>query len=120
VAKARTDIDVVDQAEKLDTMRVENLVQKYLSAQNLNVLPEIELADAVRIYVEKDEKDAVKEYVMICIDYFSLENALDVDGSVDSIHGIPFFYRIDLSNRRLIECKRPYGRNKTLKWRKPC
>ncbi|KAF9353130.1 Double-strand break repair protein mre11a, partial [Mortierella sp. NVP85] len=66
--KAKTDIDVVDQAEKLDTMRVENLVQKYLSAQNLNVLPEVELADAVRIYVEKDEKDAVKEFVESSLD----------------------------------------------------
>jgi len=54
-------MDKVDVAEKLDTMRVENLVQKYLSAQNLSILPEIELADAVRVYVEKDEKDAVKE-----------------------------------------------------------
>ncbi len=54
-------MDIVDAREKLDTMRVENLVQKYLSAQNLSILPEIQLADAVRIYVEKDEKDAVKE-----------------------------------------------------------
>lgn len=60
-AKGKADMDIVDAAEKLDTMRVENLVQKYLSAQNLSVLAEVELADAVRIYVEKDEKDAVKE-----------------------------------------------------------
>ncbi|KAF9279152.1 Double-strand break repair protein mre11a [Mortierella alpina] len=58
-----TEMDVVDAREKLDTMRVENLVQKYLSAQNLSILPEIQLADAVRIYVEKDEKDAVKDFV---------------------------------------------------------
>ena len=59
--KAAPDIDKVEVTEKLDTMRVENLVQKYLSAQNLSILPEIQLADAVRVYVEKDEKDAVKE-----------------------------------------------------------
>ncbi|KAF9988968.1 Double-strand break repair protein mre11a [Mortierella antarctica] len=62
-AKTETEMDVVDAREKLDTMRVENLVQKYLSAQNLSILPEIQLADAVRIYVEKDEKDAVKDFV---------------------------------------------------------
>ncbi|KAG9320917.1 hypothetical protein KVV02_001722 [Mortierella alpina] len=62
-AKADTEMEVVDAREKLDTMRVENLVQKYLSAQNLSILPEIQLADAVRIYVEKDEKDAVKDFV---------------------------------------------------------
>lgn len=65
----------MDPPEKLDSMRVENLVQKYLSAQNLNVLPEVELADAVRIYVEKDEKDAVKEYVMILNQHFFREHA---------------------------------------------
>lgn len=59
--KANAEMDNVEAAEKLDTMRVENLVQKYLSAQNLGILPEMELADAVRVYVEKDEKDAVKE-----------------------------------------------------------
>ncbi|KAG0196681.1 Double-strand break repair protein mre11a [Mortierella sp. GBA30] len=61
--KKSTEMDTVDAHEKLDTMRVENLVQKYLSAQNLSILPEIQLADAVRIYVEKDEKDAVKDFV---------------------------------------------------------
>ncbi|KAF9133985.1 Double-strand break repair protein mre11a [Mortierella sp. 14UC] len=60
-AKAKAEIDHVEPTEKLDTLRVENLVQKYLSAQNLSILPEVQLADAVRIYVEKDEKDAVKE-----------------------------------------------------------
>ncbi|KAG0293188.1 Double-strand break repair protein mre11a, partial [Dissophora globulifera] len=57
------EMDEVEAPEKLDTIRVENLVQKYLSAQNLSILPEIELADAVRIYVEKDEKDAVRDFV---------------------------------------------------------
>ncbi|KAF9181913.1 Double-strand break repair protein mre11a [Haplosporangium sp. Z 767] len=59
----KAEIDGVDTREELNTMRVENLVQKYLSAQNLSILPEIQLADAVRIYVEKDEKDAVKDFV---------------------------------------------------------
>ncbi|KAF9929327.1 Double-strand break repair protein mre11a [Linnemannia zychae] len=62
--KATSDVHIVEPTEKLDTLRVENLVQKYLSAQNLNILPEVQLADAVRIYVEKDEKDAVKDFVV--------------------------------------------------------
>lgn len=60
-SKATSEMDAVDKSEKLDTARVENLVQKYLAAQHLSILPENELEDAVRIYVEKDEKDAVKE-----------------------------------------------------------
>ncbi|KAI8601288.1 Mre11 DNA-binding presumed domain-containing protein [Dissophora ornata] len=66
--ETKAEIDSVDAPETLDTMRVENLVQKYLSAQNLSILPEIELADAVRIYVEKDEKDAVKDFVLTSLD----------------------------------------------------
>ncbi|KAG0335703.1 Double-strand break repair protein mre11a [Podila horticola] len=61
--KATSEMDAVDKSEKLDTARVENLVQKYLAAQHLSILPENELEDAVRIYVEKDEKDAVKDFV---------------------------------------------------------
>ncbi|KAG0243236.1 Double-strand break repair protein mre11a [Mortierella sp. GBA43] len=67
-SKDKEDMSVMDATEKLDTMRVEHLVQKYLSAQNLSVLPEVELADAVRIYVEKDEKDAVKDFVVSSLD----------------------------------------------------
>ncbi|KAF9544792.1 Double-strand break repair protein mre11a [Mortierella hygrophila] len=59
--KTKTEIDHVEPTEKLDTLKVENLVQKYLSAQNLSILPEMQLADAVRIYVEKDEKDAINK-----------------------------------------------------------
>ncbi|KAF9143614.1 Double-strand break repair protein mre11a [Mortierella sp. GBA39] len=60
-AKTKAEIDHVEPTEKLDTLKVENLVQKYLSAQNLSILPEMQLADAVRIYVEKDEKDAINK-----------------------------------------------------------
>ncbi|KAF9107025.1 Double-strand break repair protein mre11a [Mortierella sp. AM989] len=66
--KHKAEMDNVEVSEKLDTIRVENLVQKYLSAQTLSILPEIQLADAVRIYVEKDEKDAVKDFVVTSLD----------------------------------------------------
>ncbi|KAF9426240.1 Double-strand break repair protein mre11a [Podila epigama] len=57
------EMDAVDAPEKLDAARVENLVQKYLSAQHLSILAENQLEDAVRVFVEKDEKDAVKDFV---------------------------------------------------------
>ncbi|KAG0001025.1 Double-strand break repair protein mre11a [Entomortierella chlamydospora] len=66
--RTKAEMDDVEVSERLDTMRVENLVQKYLSAQNLSIFPEIELADAVRVYVEKDEKDAVKDFVVTSLD----------------------------------------------------
>ncbi|KAI9008381.1 Metallo-dependent phosphatase-like protein [Gaertneriomyces semiglobifer] len=49
--------------DKLENFRVEDLVSEYLNLQNLEILPENELGDAVRTFVEKDDKDAIKEYV---------------------------------------------------------
>jgi len=39
-----------------------NLVKQYLQAQNLEVLVENGLEDAVMRFVDKDDKDAIKEY----------------------------------------------------------
>ena len=47
--------------ERLSNIRVETLVAEYLQAQNLDILPENELEDAVRTFVEKEERDAIKE-----------------------------------------------------------
>lgn len=48
---------------KLDTFRVEDLVAEYLNAQNLEVLPEEGLGEAVKDFVEKDDREAIKEFV---------------------------------------------------------
>ena len=47
--------------DKLENVRVEDLVAEYLNLQSLDILPENKLGDAVRYFVEKDEKDAIKE-----------------------------------------------------------
>lgn len=39
-----------------------NLVRQYLQAQSLEVLIEAGLEDAVMRFVDKDDKDAIKEY----------------------------------------------------------
>ncbi|RKP05540.1 Mre11 DNA-binding presumed domain-containing protein [Thamnocephalis sphaerospora] len=49
--------------EKLDLFRVEDLVDEFLALHSLEVLPENALGDAVRQFVEKDDRDAIKEYV---------------------------------------------------------
>ncbi|TPX61200.1 hypothetical protein PhCBS80983_g01238 [Powellomyces hirtus] len=49
--------------DKLENFRVEDLVTEYLNAQNLDILPENELGEAVRMFVEKDDKDAIKDFV---------------------------------------------------------
>ncbi|KAF9970070.1 Double-strand break repair protein mre11a [Actinomortierella ambigua] len=51
------------QPDTFDNARVEVLVQQYLQTHNLNILAEAELANAVRMFVEKDERDAIKDFV---------------------------------------------------------
>ncbi|KAI9100674.1 putative nuclease Mre11 [Phlyctochytrium arcticum] len=67
VAKERTKADLINieafVPEKLEDFRVEDLVTEYLNAQNLDLLPENELGNAVRMFVEKDDRDAIKEFV---------------------------------------------------------
>lgn len=48
-------------SERLSKLRMANLVKQYLQAQNLEVLVENGLEDAVMRFVDKDDKDAIKE-----------------------------------------------------------
>ncbi|KAJ3044688.1 Double-strand break repair protein mre11a [Rhizophlyctis rosea] len=68
-AKKKGDVKINVEAfmpEKLEEFRVEDLVAECLNAQKLDILPENEFGDAVRQFVEKDEKDAIREYVYEC------------------------------------------------------
>ena len=47
--------------EQLDIRGVEDLVAEYLENQSLEIFPEKMLTEAVREFVDKDEKDAIKE-----------------------------------------------------------
>jgi double-strand break repair protein MRE11 len=47
--------------DRLSKLRMANLVKQYLQAQNLEVLVENGLEDAVMRFVDKDDKDAIKE-----------------------------------------------------------
>ncbi len=52
-----------DMPDPLDAVKMEDLVHEYLNAQQLELLPEIALGEAVQTFVEKDEKDAIKDFV---------------------------------------------------------
>lgn len=41
-------------------VKVETLVNRYLEAQQLQVIPENAISSAVNLFIEKDEKDAIK------------------------------------------------------------
>ena len=47
----------------LEEIKVENLVREFLGAQSLAVLAENGLGDAIFQYVEKDDKDAIEDFV---------------------------------------------------------
>lgn len=45
----------------LDEFNVQELVTEYLATQSLSVLPEKQLTESVLQFVEKDEKDAIRQ-----------------------------------------------------------
>ncbi|TPX11682.1 uncharacterized protein E0L32_007661 [Thyridium curvatum] len=47
----------------LETIKVEALVQEYLAAQSLKILPQGEFGDAVNQFVNKDDKHAMETFV---------------------------------------------------------
>lgn len=49
--------------ERLSKLRMATLVKQYLQAQSLDVLVENGMEDAVMRFVDKDDKDAIKEWV---------------------------------------------------------
>ena len=50
---------------RIDKVRVEQLVQQYLEAQQLQVIPENGIMAAVEEFVDKDDRDAIKECVVL-------------------------------------------------------
>ncbi|KAI8622463.1 Metallo-dependent phosphatase-like protein [Chytriomyces sp. MP71] len=49
--------------DKLDKFQVQDLVEEFLAAQNLEILPENGIGEAVRLFVEKEDKEAISEFV---------------------------------------------------------
>ncbi|KAI9021901.1 Metallo-dependent phosphatase-like protein [Hyaloraphidium curvatum] len=70
---AATINQVPDLPDKIEDTKVEDLVTEYLTAQELDILPENELGDAVKMFVEKDDKDAIKEFVIESLERIQLD-----------------------------------------------
>jgi double-strand break repair protein MRE11 len=52
-----------DQSNGPSATRVEDLVTQYLNVQHLDLFPQNEFCDIVRLAVEKDERDAIEEFI---------------------------------------------------------
>jgi double-strand break repair protein MRE11 len=50
-------------SEKLSKVRVQTLVREYLAAQELQLLGETGMSDAIQMFVEKDDTHAIQSYV---------------------------------------------------------
>lgn len=59
--KKSTDTPVIDRA--IGSVGVEDLVTRYLVAQELDLLPQNELSDIVRLAVEKDDQDPLVDFL---------------------------------------------------------
>ena len=67
-------------------MRVEALVQEYLAAQRLKVLPQGEFEDAVNQFVNKDDKNAMESFVSETL-VNQLKGLLDMNCREDDLEG---------------------------------
>ncbi|KAI8088978.1 Metallo-dependent phosphatase-like protein [Halteromyces radiatus] len=70
--------------ERLDQIKVEDLVNEFLS-RDLAMLPENELEDAVKMFVDKDDKDAIRRFVNSSVTQMqqSIPSSTDVDVLTD-------------------------------------
>jgi double-strand break repair protein MRE11 len=50
-----------------EIVKVEDLVSEFLSHQRLDLLPQNEFSDIVKIFVEKDDKDAIDVFLKTCL-----------------------------------------------------
>lgn len=50
-------------SEKLSKVRMQTLVKEYLAAQELQLLGEAGMSDAIQMFVEKDDSHAIQSYV---------------------------------------------------------
>lgn len=60
--RERDGLDKSSVAERLQHCRVEDLVFEFFQSEKLSLLPENELGNALRMFVEKDDKDAIKQF----------------------------------------------------------
>ncbi|EKM78361.1 hypothetical protein AGABI1DRAFT_129478 [Agaricus bisporus var. burnettii JB137-S8] len=67
--------------EKLSKVRVQTLVREYLAAQELQLLGETGMSDAIQMYVEKDDLHAIATHVEEALDALreSVANKEDMD-----------------------------------------
>ncbi|KZT22953.1 DNA repair exonuclease [Neolentinus lepideus HHB14362 ss-1] len=67
--------------EKLSRVRVQTLVQEYLAAQELQLLAEGGMSDAIQVFVDKDDPHAIESHVKAALK--SLLKEVQANGDMD-------------------------------------
>ncbi|KAI6025995.1 Mre11 DNA-binding presumed domain-containing protein [Pisolithus marmoratus] len=67
--------------EKLSKVRMQTLVKEYLAAQELQLLGEAGMSDAIQIFVEKDDSHAIQTHVTAALK--ALMKGVQANGEVD-------------------------------------
>jgi double-strand break repair protein MRE11 len=101
--------------ERLDLIKVEDLVQQFLT--DLDVLPEKEFEDAVKLFIDKDDRDAIKEFVdgsvnRLCssleTNETSNEEDLRAEAAKDKQRRADIYAKENASGDRVLMAKRKY------------
>ncbi|TGJ85336.1 hypothetical protein E0Z10_g3415 [Xylaria hypoxylon] len=83
--------EVAASLAEMDSVKVAKLVEEYLKAQSLKILPQAPFGDAVTQFVDKDDKHAMEQFVIDSLSgqvkqMLSLENDdEDLDGAMEMI-----------------------------------
>ncbi|KAG5928327.1 Double-strand break repair protein mus-23 [Claviceps africana] len=91
-AKATLPDEVLEALEDGDTVKVESLVQDFLGAQSLKVLPQGPFGDAVNQFVSKDDKHAMELFVSEHLTG-QVKQLLDLESDDDDLNSAMEIYR---------------------------
>ncbi|KAG8741832.1 meiotic recombination [Ceratobasidium sp. 414] len=106
----------ISAAEKLQKVRVQHLVREYLAAQELQLLGELGMSDAIQTFVEKDENRSISEFVANSLKAY--EKKLNSRGDVqeadldDALYQIKEEHEKEYQETQLGRAARPKGKSR--------
>ncbi|TDZ39577.1 Double-strand break repair protein mus-23 [Colletotrichum spinosum] len=96
---AATDVpDILEETRGLDNVKVEALVQEFLAAQSLKILPQAPFGDAVNQFVNKDDKHAMEEFVSESL-AGQVKEMLTLDSDEDDLENAMEAYRAKIEEQ---------------------
>lgn len=109
---ADTDVpEMLEETLGLDTVKVEALVQEFLAAQSLKILPTAPFGDAVNQFVNKDDKHAMEEFVSDSL-AGQVQQMLSLDSDEDDLDNAMEMYRARLEEQFVKSGPRQVSRRK--------